>query len=51
VLIGDKMFQGTLQVTIRGSSSGQPVDDNELRRKFQPFGDIRSIKPVNERIE
>lgn len=46
-----QQFQGTLQVTLRGSPSGQPIDDNEVRRKFQAFGDIKSIRPVNDRIE
>lgn len=27
--------------------SGQPIDDNEVRRKFQQFGDIKTIRPVD----
>ncbi|KXN88923.1 Protein MEI2-like 2 [Leucoagaricus sp. SymC.cos] len=47
----NQQFQGTLQVTLRASPSGQPIDDNEIRRKFQAFGDIKSIRPVNDRID
>lgn len=48
---GEQQFQGTLQVTIRNSPSGQPIDDNEVRRKFQQFGDVKAVKPVGDRIE
>ncbi|KZW00500.1 hypothetical protein EXIGLDRAFT_830659 [Exidia glandulosa HHB12029] len=44
--------QGTLLVALHNSASGQPLDDNELRRKFQQFGDVKGIKPaggINER--
>ncbi|KAH8110594.1 hypothetical protein DFH11DRAFT_1619149 [Phellopilus nigrolimitatus] len=37
--------QGTLLVTLRNSASGQPIDDNEVRRKFQQFGDVKNVKP------
>ncbi|KAF8963917.1 hypothetical protein BDZ97DRAFT_1818529 [Flammula alnicola] len=47
----NQQFQGTLQVTLRNSPSGQPIDDNEVRRKFQQFGDVKAVKPVGDRIE
>ncbi|KAF9469696.1 hypothetical protein BDZ94DRAFT_1243047 [Collybia nuda] len=46
-----QQLQGTLQVTLRNSPSGQPIDDNEVRRKFQQFGDVKSVKPVGDRID
>ncbi|KAF9055909.1 hypothetical protein BJ165DRAFT_457336 [Panaeolus papilionaceus] len=46
-----QQLQGSLQVTLRNSPSGQPIDDNEVRRKFQQFGDVKSIKPVADRID
>ncbi|KAF7794345.1 hypothetical protein EIP86_005479 [Pleurotus ostreatoroseus] len=46
---GRPQLQGTLLVTLRNSVSGQPIDDNEVRRKFQQFGDVREIRMVNER--
>ena len=46
-----QQFQGTLQVTLRNSQSGQVIDDNEVRRKFQQFGDVKAVKPVGDRIE
>jgi len=51
---GDKnqqQLQGTLQVTLRNSASGQSIDDNEVRRKFQQFGDVKSVNPVGDRTE
>ncbi|KIL71617.1 hypothetical protein M378DRAFT_182993 [Amanita muscaria Koide BX008] len=47
----NQQFQGTVQVTLRNSSSGQPIDDNEVRRKFQQFGDVKSVSPVGDRID
>ncbi|KAF9556412.1 hypothetical protein CPC08DRAFT_737099 [Agrocybe pediades] len=47
----NQLFQGTIQVTLRNSASGLPIDDNEVRRKFQQFGDIKAIKPVGDRID
>ncbi|KAH6916618.1 hypothetical protein BKA70DRAFT_1250059 [Coprinopsis sp. MPI-PUGE-AT-0042] len=47
----NQQMQGTVQVTLRASPSGAPIDDNELRRRFQSFGDIKSILPVNDRID
>jgi len=35
--------QGTLIVSLRNSASGQLIDDNEVRRKFQQFGDVKSV--------
>jgi transcription initiation factor TFIID subunit 15 len=49
--LGVQQLQGTLQVTLRNSPSGQPIDDNEVRRKFQQFGDVKSVQPVGDRIE
>ena len=43
--------QGTLLVTLRNSVSGQPIDDTEVRRKFQQFGDVKSVKHVGDRPE
>ncbi|KDQ15621.1 hypothetical protein BOTBODRAFT_31511 [Botryobasidium botryosum FD-172 SS1] len=40
--------QGTLLVTLRDSPSGH-IDDNEVRRKFQQFGDVKTVKPFNDR--
>ncbi|EPQ60124.1 hypothetical protein GLOTRDRAFT_112872 [Gloeophyllum trabeum ATCC 11539] len=40
---GQQEMQGTLLVTLRNSMSGQPIDDNEVRRKFQQFGDVKSV--------
>ncbi len=51
VLIYVQQLQGTLLVTLRNSVSGQPIDDNEVRRKFQQFGDVRSVRPVGDRAE
>ncbi|ESK96238.1 rna recognition motif domain containing protein [Moniliophthora roreri MCA 2997] len=44
-------LQGCLQVTLRNSMSGQMIDENEVRRKFQQFGDVKSIQPVGDRID
>jgi hypothetical protein len=46
-----QQLQGTLLVTLRNSASGQSIDDNEVRRKFQQFGDVKSVNPVGERTE
>lgn len=32
-------------MTLRNSASGQPIDDNEVHRRFQQFGDVKSVKP------
>ncbi|KAF7347475.1 Mei2 protein [Mycena venus] len=45
----NQQLQGCLQVTLRSSPSGQPIDDNEVRHKFQQFGDVKSVKPVGDR--
>ncbi|KAJ7826093.1 hypothetical protein B0H14DRAFT_3110689 [Mycena olivaceomarginata] len=49
---GDKnqQLQGCLQVTLRSSPSGQ-IDDNEVRHKFEQFGDVKSVKPVGHRSD
>ncbi|ETW86795.1 hypothetical protein HETIRDRAFT_456674 [Heterobasidion irregulare TC 32-1] len=44
-------MQGTLLVTLRNSISGQPIDDNEVRRKFQQFGDVKSVRPIGDRMD
>jgi hypothetical protein len=46
-----QQLQGTLQVTLRNSPSSQSIDDNEVRRKFQQFGDVKSVHPVGDRPE
>ena len=46
-----QQLQGTLQVTLRDSPSGQPLDDSEVRRKFQQFGDVKSVRSVGDRSE
>ncbi|CAA7264776.1 unnamed protein product [Cyclocybe aegerita] len=47
----NQQLQGTLQVSLRNSVSGQSIDDNEVRRKFQQFGDVKSVRPVGDRID
>jgi len=44
-----QQFQGNLIVTLKDSV--QPIDDNEVRRKFQQFGDVKSVTPVGDRTE
>ncbi|KAF5392462.1 hypothetical protein D9757_002245 [Collybiopsis confluens] len=44
-------YQGCLQVTLKNSPSGLPIDDNEVRRKFQQFGDVKAVLPVGDRID
>jgi hypothetical protein len=36
-------------VTLRNSN--QSIDDGEVRRKFQQFGDVKSVRPAGERHE
>ncbi|RPD65059.1 hypothetical protein L227DRAFT_571508 [Lentinus tigrinus ALCF2SS1-6] len=43
----DQELQGNLLITLRNSN--QLIDDDELRRKFQQFGEIKSIRPVGDR--
>jgi hypothetical protein len=50
-LLPQQQLQGTVQVTLRNSPSGGPIDDGEVRRKFQQFGDVKSVRPVNDRSE
>ncbi|KAG8969728.1 hypothetical protein FRC03_001073 [Tulasnella sp. 419] len=38
--------QGTVLVTLVNSATRQPIDEMEVRRKFQQFGDIKTVKPV-----
>ncbi|TBU34420.1 hypothetical protein BD311DRAFT_746126 [Dichomitus squalens] len=45
----DQELQGNLIVTLRNSPTNQPIDDNEVRRKFQQFGDVKSVRPYGER--
>jgi len=42
-------LQGALLVTLRNSN--QIIDDGEVRRKFQQFGDVKSIRAAAERHE
>ena len=44
-------LQGTLLVTLRNSATNQPIDDEEVRRKFQQFGDVKSVRPAGDRPE
>ncbi|CAK5280369.1 unnamed protein product [Mycena citricolor] len=44
-------LQGCLQVTLRSSVSNLPIDDNEVRIKFQQFGDVKAVKPVDNRSD
>jgi transcription initiation factor TFIID subunit 15 len=44
-----QQFQGNLIVTLKDSV--QAIDDNEVRRKFQQFGDVKSVTPVGDRAE
>ncbi|KAF8333168.1 uncharacterized protein EI90DRAFT_637413 [Cantharellus anzutake] len=41
--------QGTLLVTLRNSN--QVIDENEVRRKFQQFGDVKAVRIVPGRSE
>ncbi|KAI9057032.1 hypothetical protein FKP32DRAFT_1598516 [Trametes sanguinea] len=45
----EQELQGTLLVTLRNSPSNQPIDDEEVRRKFQQFGDVKSVRPIGDR--
>jgi hypothetical protein len=47
--LGAQELQGTLLVTLRNSN--QTIDDGEVRRKFQQFGDVKSVRPAGERHE
>ena len=42
-------LQGNLLVTLRNSN--QVIDDDEVRRKFQQFGEVKSVRPVGDRPE
>lgn len=37
-------MQGTVIVMLRNSS--QPIDDNEVRRLFTQFGDVKDVRPA-----
>ncbi|OAX42095.1 hypothetical protein K503DRAFT_407448 [Rhizopogon vinicolor AM-OR11-026] len=45
----NQQFQGNLIVTLK--DSGQVIDDNEVRRKFQQFGDVKSVTSVGDRAD
>ncbi|KAI0660559.1 hypothetical protein C8Q70DRAFT_59571 [Cubamyces menziesii] len=45
----EQELQGTLLVTLRNSATNQPIDDEEVRRKFQQFGDVKSVRPAGDR--
>lgn len=49
--ISYQQLQGTLLVTLRNSVSGQPIDDGEVRRKFQQFGDVKEVRLAGDRPE
>jgi transcription initiation factor TFIID subunit 15 len=36
---------------LRNSASRQAIDDNEVRLKFQQFGEIKSVNPVDDHAE
>lgn len=42
-------LQGNLLVTLRNSN--QVINDDEVRRKFQQFGEVKSVRPVGDRPE
>lgn len=45
----NQQFQGFIIVALRDSR--QPIDHNEVRRKFQQLGDVKSITPYGDRID
>ncbi|KAG6380774.1 hypothetical protein JVT61DRAFT_5158 [Boletus reticuloceps] len=45
----NQQYQGCLIVTLKDSR--QVIDDNEVRRKFQQFGDVKSVMPVGDRTD
>lgn len=47
----NQQMQGVLQCTLRSSPTGQPIDEGEVRRKFQASGDLKAVRPVGERID
>lgn len=44
-------LQGHLIITLRNSPTNQPIDENEVRRKFQQFGEVKSVRPCGDRPE
>ncbi|KAI6154016.1 hypothetical protein BKA82DRAFT_4096529 [Pisolithus tinctorius] len=45
----NQQFQGFLIVTLKDSR--QPIDHHEVKRKFQQFGDVKSVSPVDDRTD
>ncbi|KAL4070508.1 hypothetical protein J3A83DRAFT_4243754 [Scleroderma citrinum] len=45
----NQQFQGFLIVTLKDSR--HPIDHNEVRRKFQQFGDVKSVTPMDDRSD
>ncbi|KAF9233664.1 hypothetical protein BU15DRAFT_66373 [Melanogaster broomeanus] len=45
----NQQYQGCLIVTLKDSR--QPIDDNEVRRKFQQFGDVKSVTSASNRMD
>ncbi|KIK30054.1 hypothetical protein PISMIDRAFT_382956 [Pisolithus microcarpus 441] len=45
----NQQFQGFLIVTLKDSR--QPIDHNEVRRKFQQFGDVKSVSSIDDRTD
>lgn len=45
----NQQFQGFLIITLKDSR--QPIDHNEVRRKFQQFGDVKSVSSVDDRTD
>jgi len=38
-------------VTLKNSASNQAIDDSEVRRKFQQFGDVKAVRaPRSQRF-
>ncbi|KAH9949355.1 hypothetical protein B0H21DRAFT_875633 [Amylocystis lapponica] len=37
--------------SLRNSATGQAIDDGEVRRKFQQFGDVKAVRPSGDRID
>ena len=40
-------MQGAIVVILRNSASGQPINEEALRLKFQQFGDVKSIRQTS----
>ncbi|KAF9245381.1 hypothetical protein BU15DRAFT_71133 [Melanogaster broomeanus] len=45
----NQQYQGCLIVTLKDSR--QPIDDNEVQRKSQQFGDVKSVTSASNRMD